>query len=424
MQEVSNNSSIPNNNPQTPKPDGRYNDWGERKWIQTTPQKADEVASELANLKLSPRASALYQAAKFTDSQGIEIVFVSNTQFPGAVLFRNNQIHIVPCFVPLQFVNKAMSDDRQAAMMRRGQYIYDGWVPVSDWTKENLEKLVTSLDDIVNFFSIVGRFYAYWEPKYYYEKSPIPSQIIIPEEFAALAKTIVTIEGLTQSDRVAITRSVAWMANALRDDSPVQRFLLLFISIEALATYIERECEKDSPLRSFAADKLTKEERKQQREICIQELLENGLDLSEAVKAAYFECVVGSKKLLEGHLNQVFGNNQASNVLFYNSEDGKSTWDLRNDIAHGSLNLLSEKEIRFLSQQLPTLENIARDYFRLLLSSLAQVNYFSKPRRPILTFPIHRAIGMTGTQFIGPTDMAEYYADVDLLSSSHIRVVF
>ena len=462
MQEIPTASSTPNY-PSIPKPNGRYNNWGERKWIQTTPQRAEEVSRELASLNLSPRAHALYQAAKFTDSKGIEFVFVSNTQFPGPVVFKGDEIHIVPCFIPLQFVHGAISEDRQAAMMRRGRYIYDGWIPISNWSKENIERLVSVLDDIVNFFSIVGRFHAYWEPKDYYEKSPIPSQVIIPDEFAALSKTLATVESLTQADKIAITRSVAWIANASRDDSPVQRFLLLFVSIEALATYIERQSEKDSPLRSFAADMIGKEERKHQREACIQELLgkeqdlrfsgncrgdnyiwrkfcdfwqnrlpyladitatPNEPDLTEAVKKAYFECVVGSRKLLEGHLNRVFGNSQASKVVFYDSEDGKSLWDLRNDIAHGSLNLLSEKEIRFLSIQLSTLENIARDYLRLVLSSLAQVNYFSKPRRPILTFPLHRAIGMTDTQFTGPTDMAEYYADVDLLASSHIRVVF
>lgn len=413
-----------NKQPTLQKPDGRYNGWGEIKSIQVAPQRADEVIKEIAGLRFSPRARALYQAARFTDSEGIEFVFISNAQFPGAVVFNKLGIHIVPCFIPLRFVDREVSDDRQAAMMRRGRYIYDGWIPVSDWKKENIENLVSSLDDIVNFFSIVGSFHAYWEPKYYYEQTPIPSQIITPTEFDILGKIISSVENLMPEDKTAITRSVAWIANAVREEAPVQRFLLLFVSIEALATYIERQSKNDSPLRSFAADKLNKKERKDQREDCIQDILASEQNLTEAIQRSYFECVIGSRKLLDDHLKRVFGNSQVSEIMFSNSDIGKSLWNLRNDIAHGSLNLLSEGEIRFIAGQLLALENIARDYIRRVLSAFAQVKHFPRPRRPILTFPMHRGVGMVGTEFTGPTDMAEYYADVDLLASSHIRGAF
>ncbi len=308
--------------------------------------------------------------------------------------------------------------------MKRGQFIYDGWIPNEEWTRSRLEQIVSMLDDFVNVFSIVGKYYAYWEPKYYYSNDPIPSHLISPPEFLSLSKTIGIIERLPEADRSAISRSAAWIANALRSESRVQRFLLLFVSIESLVTYIERESQKDSPLREFAADKLPKSEKRLRREACIQEIMDSKLDLTKAVQEAYFKCVVGNRKMLEDHLNRAFGNDEASRVMFVERVGEKTLWEVRNDIAHGSLNVLSEEEIRVASSRIGLLEEIARRYLRTILSRIARVHYFPKTRRPIITIPASGAIGAPGTQYIGPTDMAEYYANVEVLSSSYMRVTF
>ena len=87
------------NQVQLPKrPDGRFNNWGERKWITADSQWTKFVDQEDAKLRLTPRARSLCRSAMLTYSSGVEFVFISNAQFP-AVVFSNG-INIVPCFVP------------------------------------------------------------------------------------------------------------------------------------------------------------------------------------------------------------------------------------------------------------------------------------------------------------------------------------
>jgi hypothetical protein len=38
------------------KPNGRFNEWGERKWIAVSPEKQDMIDKEITGLNLSPRA--------------------------------------------------------------------------------------------------------------------------------------------------------------------------------------------------------------------------------------------------------------------------------------------------------------------------------------------------------------------------------
>lgn len=416
----SNRPSISDLSP-IPKPEGRFNDWGERKWIAISNEKQEAVDRELAGLALSSRARALCRAARLTDSAGVEFVFISNVQFPTIVLPESG-IQIVPCFLPLDPANPK-TEDRQAAMMKWGQFIFDGWVPIDEWTPTRLEEVVSALDDLVSLFSVIGRYYAYWEPKYPSPIKPIPSHLASRHEFQSLIDTLGIIDGLPQADREAISRSVAWISNALRN-APVQRFLLLFVSIEALATYIERESASDSPLRAFAGDRLSRPERKRRREACIKKTLESEIEPTQAVQQAYFECVVGSRAMLEDNLNRVLGDSQASQVLFGEKVSGKTLWDLRNDIAHGSLNVLSETETRFVSSRAGILEDISRSYVRAIFAALARTNYFARPRRPVFTVPLSQATGSPETEYMGPTDMAEYYANVEALSASFVRVRF
>jgi len=94
---------------------------------------------------------------------------------------------------------------------------------------------------------------------------------------------------------------------------------------------------------------------------------------------------------------------------------------LRNNIAHGRLNLLSEEEILFISRRVNELEKVSRDYLRRLFTVLAGEEYFSKPRKPISTISFSQAVAGPDTEFTC-TDMAEYYANVDSFSSSFMRV--
>jgi hypothetical protein len=391
------------------RPNGRFNNWGERKWIAVDPQWTKFVDQEVAKLRLTPRARSLCRSAMLTYSSGVEFVLMSNVHLASSIRFKSG-ICVVPCFVPMDFASQFPGDERAMAMSKRGLYIYDGWVPNDDWTTDKLERVVSALDDIVCTFSLLGsKWYAYWEPKYRYERPPVDLHQVGLPELRSLSVTIEVLEQLGTDDRLAVSRSVAWISNALKAQSPVQRFLLLFVSIESLVTYIERESDKGSPLQVFAGEKLLKSEKRKARDACIHAILARDLDSNpvKAINAAYFECVVGTRKMLEDHLGRVFGNSKASELMFKEKVEGKTLWQLRNDIAHGSLNVLSEAQFRFVTRCVGSLENIARSYLRKVLSSLAGAEYFSPIRRQGFLIPLSQAVGTPGTEYKGPTDMAE-----------------
>ena len=241
-----------------------------------------------------------------------------------------------------------------------------------------------------------------------------------------LVDTISMMDSLPQADRRALSRSVAWIANALRT-GPVQRFLLLFVSIESLATYIESSKKKQNSIlqSEFAADKPAQSERERIRDSCIEDVFASGSVLAKTVHKAYHDCIYESiREKLEDHLDRVFKSDEVSRIMFKDKVDGKTLWRLRHDVAHGNLNVLSEAETRFLSRRVGVLENIARSYLRKIFTTLAKADYFARPRRPVLTIPLSQAIGSPGTEYEGPTDMAEYYANVEALSASYVRVKF
>ena len=408
----------------TSKPEGRFNEWGERKLLTASEEKRRSVAQELSDFKGGFRAKSLFWSARLTGSAGIEFVLVANAQFP-PVFSEKNQIHLVPCFTPLNPLNP-QTEERQAAMMKWGQFIYDGWLPNVDMSPASLDRIVSELDDLVSLFSIVGKYFAYWEPKYFHTTSPIPSQIAVQGDFVALLHSIFITDNLPKPDKIAVSRSLAWLSNSFRNQH-VQRFLLLFLSIESLATYIESDkTPTESVLRRvFGAQKLAETERNNNRDECIKNIFAEGCTYSAAkIQKAYFECINQSiKDMLIDHLDRVFQSSEASKLIFSERTNEKSLWKLRNDIAHGSLNLLSEVDSQYISNRVVELETIARNYLRKIFTTLAQSEYFPKPRRPVLTIPFAHAIGAPGTQFTS-TDMAEYYANVDALSNSFLRVRF
>jgi hypothetical protein len=406
------------------KPDGRYNDWGERKWIAAPSEKSESVESEIRKLQLNPRAMELYRAAKLTDSKGIEFVLFSDAQFPAPIGGIHGDGLLIPCFLPFNPISLE-SEARQAAMMKRGIFVYDGWIPVQEWEAEFLNSIVTLLDDYVSVLSIVGKYYAFWEPKYTYAKAAIQSHTFHQHDIEALSYSLNILDNLPVDERAVISRSLAWISNALRS-APIQRFLLLFVSLESLITYIESDKAKNgSYLHGFSGKTLDKSEMRQQRDECIKQIQAEEKSLTESVKRAYLECVQRSiRKTLEEHLNRIFGDKDVSTILFEERIQGKTLWQLRNDIAHGSVNMMNEVEIRFIESRVNTLENIARSYLRIIFNTLVQKEYFPATRLPVLTLPASHAIGSSHTEYMGPTDMAEYYLYVEALGASHVKISF
>jgi hypothetical protein len=128
--------------------------------------------------------------------------------------------------------------------------------------------------------------------------------------------------------------------------------------------------------------------------------------------------------MLEDHIARVLGDGQVGRLLFVEEVGGRTLWQLRNDIAHGNLHLLRDEEIRLLLRRVPVLEEIVRRYLRMVFSALAEGEYFVPTRKPMLTLRASQAFGSPGTEYAGPTDMADYYANIEALSASYIQMTF
>ena len=78
-----------------------------------------------------------------------------------------------------------------------------------------------------------------------------------------------TLDELSEDDRTAIYRSLAWLLQGMRLDEPAARFLFSILAIESLASYIEVTASAGSPLVVLRATNVTDAD----RENCIKDTL-------------------------------------------------------------------------------------------------------------------------------------------------------
>jgi hypothetical protein len=418
------NSSSKNPPPHLPaRPPGRFNDWGQRNYIIIAPAAADPIEKEVAGLGLTPRARQLYRAARLTNSMGYEFVFISNAQFPEPLVVNGGEVQIVPCFRPFPVEGGGIADTKQVAMMGRGRFIYDGWIPDESLSPSKVEKAVHDLDEIASTVSLVGSHYAQWEPKYF-ARDPVPSFIVSPPEAASLHKALTAIAKMPPTDATAIRRTIGWLSSAASSDSPVVRFLHYFVGLESLVTYIERETEPTSPLASFARTKVSRQQKLQETLNCITEKLDSAGDLLDGVREAYFDCIVGARRLLEDHLTRVLGHDSEVGLLFRRGSSGASLWEIRGRIAHGDLDILSEVEVRYVAVSLAALEDLVRSYVRTVTSRATGSEFFIRRRRRALSFSAAEGYGAPGTVYKGTTSMAEIYLGTNDLEAPYVEVTF
>jgi len=416
-------SNIENKQESNDKPQDRFNQWGERKLLTADKQTQLSAQKEISTLDINLRAKSFLWQAKITSSSGYEFVLISNAQF-GKKLYERTNLEIRPCFTPLDPSNPK-HDDQQAAMMRRGYFVYDGWFPVEDVIPQNAENAVEILDQITSIFSIVGNYFAYWEPKYWYSVEPVYTYYAFQKNFQALDRSLQIIQSLPVDDARALGRSLAWLSNASRT-AAVQKFLLLFVTIESLATYIEGSKSKRKSIlkRTFSSPKGTKSDRNKVRDDCLKRILGSNASQAEKVRRSYYECIHrGIADMLSFHLENVFQREDESKVIFIEKIGGKTLWDLRNEVAHGNLDLLNDEELHFINRRTPKLEKIASEYIREIFSGLAKSEYFPAPSPPAMSIPFNHAIATQGAA-ISIENMAEYYVNVDAMTRSFVHVHF
>lgn len=352
----------------------KFNNWCERRGLVCSDKDLYFRAIAFSNRNdLSPSEKAAFYLHELTGCEGLEFVAFSNVRIKEPVNLPNGVV-LVPCFLSEnEREGRNIQDPLLLATMEmehRRRYIYDGWIPITIWNRENVRKAVRSIDEALSIFCLSSRISFEWEPKYPIASEPPSIYYFEDREIKELEILSEHIAILREEDRTALYRSIAWLSQSLRLNEPAARFLFLILSIESLARYIEEESSDESPFCTLKLKNLTKNERREKRENCINDVLAkmHQSNKTEAVKTAYFDCVVGIRRQLEAHLKLVFGSDtKLIKLLFEEKVDGYSLYDLRNKIAHGTVDALSEAQRDLIRQRVWDAEKITRKYILSIL---------------------------------------------------------
>jgi hypothetical protein len=397
-------------------PPGKYNRLCERRpLVCGDGKRIDRANAHLVKKGLTASEKAALYLHDLVSCEGLEFVTFSNARLNEPVVLPSN-IKLVPCFLP-DVEGKSLEEplvQLTMQMAQRSRFIYDGWLPISDWRIEAVRKAIRRIDQALSIFALQGRVSFSWDPKYNpINMSQSSSYHLEHRHIQGVEQLSHFTESLTDAaDSRAFFRSVAWLSQSLRLTEPAARFLFSVLAIESLATYIEEEAADDSVFAQLRSLHLTRPKRKAQREECIKTTLDNLLNANptEAIKSAYFNCIIGIKQRLKTHLERVFVDDLAPVDLLFNTKvEGKTLYDLRHAIAHGTADALSEAQREIIYARVWDAERLARRYIVKVLELVMGKSLFVQQMTSSLYHPIQNAIISSERMYKGPTHMAQIY---------------
>jgi hypothetical protein len=397
----------------------KYNNWFERRELVCSDEARYFRAVSFSNKKyLSPSEKAAFYLHELTGCEGMEFVAFSNIRIRNPVTPSKGVI-LVPCFLNgTESEGRSIEDPLLLATMemeRNGRYVYDGWIPITTWDKENVGKAIRNIDEALSLFCLSGRFIFEWEPKYP-QNSESPWSYCLSDNdivFKELEKLSEILGSLKEADQIAVYRSLAWMSQSFRLSEPAARFLFLILSIESFATYIEEKAADDSPFFALKTDTQTKEEKRKTRERCIDEILNKyPSNKIEAIEKAHSKCM-GIGRQLEGHLKSILGQDANLIDLFFNKDaTGVSLYGLRHTIAHGSIDALDETQRDLIGRRINDAEKIAHRYISTVLKKGLHFEISDKIYEASLSICPNEMVASSEGMHRGPTHMAIIYSRV------------
>lgn len=389
----------------------KYNSWCEKRALVCADQdKIRRATAFFTRHDLAPSERATFYIHELTNCEGLEFVAFSNTELRNTILLPYGVV-LVPCFLSDIDGQSAQNPLVQLTMkmVRESRFIYDGWIPIQTWDEQNVRKAVRNIDEALSVFCLRGRTFFDWEPKY---PAPDESTSIYKFEsrhFQELEEITRILDSLGQGDRNALYRSLAWLSQGLRLNEPAARFFFSILAIESLATYIEEKAQDDSPLVVLRTRPFTEAEREKCIEDCLLENLQD--NPTEAIRRAYFDCVVSITQQLKRHFRHVFQSDpELFTLLFEQKVEGKSLYDLRHDVAHGSADALSEVQRERIQQRVWDAEKVARRYILTVFETALGAQPFSKGIKAALWLGIQNSVVSSEDMYQGPTHMAVLYS--------------
>lgn len=394
-------------------PPGKYNKWCEcRPLVCADEKRISSTDKYVLDSNLTHSEKAAFYIHELVGCQGLEFVVFSNARIKHPVMLPGN-ITIVPCFLTELEVTDSLLARLTLEMTHRACFIYDGWLPIGDWQTDSVRKTIRMIDSALSVFALRASAWFSWEPKY----SPIMRGGIYYEfeykDVLQVNETAKFINEMNEADARALLSSIGWLSQSIRTSEPAARFLFGILAIESLATYIEEESAEDSAFSKLRCEQSTKQQRKKWRQACIKDTMAQFLDMDpeKAVQAAYFDCVVGIKQRLRAHLANIFREEtEVIRLLFDLKVDGKTLYELRNDIAHGRMDALSEAQREAIFARAWDLERTARTYVLNVLKSVMGHELDECEILESVSPRLREGIVSHESMYKGPIHMAEVYS--------------
>ena len=354
-------------------PPGKYNKWCERRpLVCADEEKIRHTDKYVLDTNLTLSEKAAFYTHELIDCHGLEFVVFSNARINLPVELPGN-ITLVPCFLAQLKGADSVIARLTLEMGRRACFVYDGWLPIEDWQIDNVRKAVRRINSALSIFTLRASAWFSWEPKY----SPIMRggsyYNFENKDMMQVDELSKSIGEMNELDAQAFLSSIGWLSQCVRSNEPASRFLFGILAIESLATYIEEESAETSAFNELKSEQSTRQQRKEWRQTCIRDRMARLLDVDpeEAAKAAYFDCIVGIRQRLESHLKNVFcDDTEPVELLFKLRVDGKTLYELRNEIAHGRMDALSEAQREAVFARAWDVERVARKYILKVLGSV------------------------------------------------------
>ena len=396
-------------------PAGKYNKWCERRLLvcgdEEKRERADKYVED-ANLTLSEKAT--FYTHELVDCQGLEFVVFSNARMNLPVGLPGH-ITLVPCFVAKLKGADSTIARLTSEMARRACFVYDGWLPITDWQLADVRKAVRRINSALSVFALRASAWFSWEPKY----SPIMQggsyYNFRSEDITHVNELSKSISEMREPDAQAFLSSIGWLSQCVRSNEPAARFLFGILAIESLATYIEEESTEASVFSELRSERLTRQQRSEWRQNCIRNKMAELLDVDpeRAVKNAYFDCIVGIRQRLESHLMNVFcDESEPVELLFKLKIDDKTLYELRNEIAHGRMDALSETQREVVIARAWDVERVARQYILKVLGIVMAREIDESEIIESIVFKLQDGVASHEGMYRGPIHMAEVYSSV------------
>jgi len=392
----------------------KYNNWGEREPIVcANREKIMRATSLVISSELTSSQKSVIDLHALTGCKGLEFVAFSNVKIDFPISLPN-EVYLYPCFLP-SLNGASLKDVRMQASLRMTQtnrFVYDGWLPIDDIDNERISERVRDLRHALSVFAIVSSSKFDWEPKYKDITNNDLTHHYTKVEIGTIEDLANAFTSLSQNDKVALFRSIGWIAQSIRLDDEKAKFLFCVLAIESLCTYIEQESDKDSCFAPLRRINLTKSERRTKRSDCIKATLDSILEdnPTKAVTEAYFDCVVGIKKRLKEHLLHVMGTDDEYVKLFFEGTDtSPSLYDLRHTIAHGTLDTISEDDLLIIRKNVLTIEKFALQYVWTVLHKSINVYKRSGGMKVSRSLRMDDAVISNRHMYNGPVDMGIRY---------------